>query len=321
MQVRKGVLLMAYGTPETPDQVEPYFTHIRGGRKPSPEAVSRLQTRYEKIGGRTPLLEITNSVARKLESVLSDSASEHVKVYVGMKHWHPYIADTLASIVADGITHLTAIVLAPHYSLMSVGGYRKAVQEGLSLLGADIPVTFVERWHQQPEFVELMSKLILEGLNQFSEDERGNVVPVFSAHSLPEKIRNWGDPYEAELHGSSKMVADNLNRHDWRFAWQSAGETGDPWLGPDILDFLDVLKSEGASNVLQIPIGFVCDHLEIMWDIDYEAKNKAAELGITLHRTQLPNDSDDFVNVIASVFRGAQDNPESYIVSSMSERV
>ncbi len=309
MATVRGVLLMAYGTPETPDQVEPYFTHIRGGRIPSPEAVKRLQDRYERVGGRTPLLDITRAVAAALEAKLNAESSDDdatYKVYIGMKHWHPYISETMRTIVADGVQELTAVALAPHYSRMSIGGYRKALDQAQDDFQSDIKINFVERWYDQAEFVSLMAELVGEGLEQFSEDDRANVTTVFSAHSLPVRIREWNDPYEQELLDSSAAVAQTLGISNWRFAWQSAGETGEPWLGPDILDFLDTLNAEGAKHVLQVPIGFVSDHLEIMWDIDVEAKTKATELGMLLHRTQLPNVNPLFVDTLAAVVNRAE---------------
>lgn len=300
---------MAYGTPETPDQVEPYFTHIRGGRVPSPEAVKRLQDRYERVGGRTPLLDITRAVAAALEAKLNAESSDDdtsYKVYIGMKHWHPYIAETMRVIVADGVQELTAVALAPHYSRMSIGGYRKALDQAQDDLQSHIKINFVERWYDQAEFVSLMTELVGEGLEQFSADDRASVTTVFSAHSLPVRIREWNDPYEQELLASSAAVSQALGLSDWRFAWQSAGETGEPWLGPDILDFLDTLKAEGVKRVLQVPIGFVSDHLEIMWDIDVEAKTKAEELGMVLHRTQLPNVNPLFVDTLAAVVNRAE---------------
>jgi ferrochelatase len=300
---------MAYGTPETLDQVEPYFTHIRGGRTPSPEAIERLKQRYQRVGGRTPLLEITRAVASELERVLNtsrDPGDASYRVYVGMKHWHPFIAETMRDIVADGVQELTALTLAPHYSRISIGGYRKALDEAQADLGSHVNVTFVESWHQQPEFIAFMGALIDQALLQFTPEQRASVVAVFSAHSLPVRIREWNDPYEQELLSSSESVAKHAGLPDWRFAWQSAGETGEAWLGPDILDYLETLHAEGVRNVLQIPIGFVSDHLEILWDLDVEAKNKSADLGITYHRTQLPNANPDFVRAIAAVITTAQ---------------
>ncbi|MDQ6885925.1 MAG: ferrochelatase [Gemmatimonadota bacterium] len=299
-----AVLLMAYGTPETPDQVEPYFTHIRGGRAPSPESVSRLRERYRRVGGRTPLLDITRQVATALQDDLDRSGCRQ-KVYVGMKHWHPFIGEVMREMSESGVTQLTAIALAPHYSRISIGGYRRAIDEAQRELPAPLSVALVERWHAEPAFLDMMATLVREGLARFPASERRSVLPVFSAHSLPERIRSWNDPYEQELLESSAAVADRVGVTDWRFAWQSAGETGEPWIGPDIVEYLETLHAEGVRSVLQVPIGFVSDHLEIYWDIDVEAKEKAAELGMKLERTELPNARPDFVRVLADVVRAA----------------
>lgn len=309
MRSNHAILLMAYGTPDTLDQVEPYFTHIRGGRQPSPEAVARLRRRYELVGGRTPLLEITRSTARALEDALdanTDTGDARRSVYVGMKHWHPYIGDVMRTMAADGIERITALTLAPHYSRISLGGYRKAMDEAQGATGNSFEVTFIERWHAQPEFIHMMAQLVEAGLERFDASERDSVVTVFSAHSLPVRIREWNDPYEQELLESSAATAREVGLTDWRFAWQSAGETGEPWLGPDILDYLETLHAEGVRNVLQVPIGFVSEHLEILWDIDHEAKEKARELGMTLRRTELPNDSPAMVRTLAAVVAAAE---------------
>jgi protoporphyrin/coproporphyrin ferrochelatase len=329
-----GVLLMAYGTPEGPEQVEAYYTHIRGGRKPSPEAVENLRDRYRTVGGRTPLLAITNEVAAKLEArlksgvgdAISDAGSQGAevvtsqktptpdprpptpdtapRVYVGMKHWHPFIGDVMEQMAAEGIKRVVAVALAPHYSRVSIGGYRRAVEDGQERLGNPFEITFVDRWHDNPLFREMMAGLVGEGLQQFDASVRSQVAIVFTAHSLPERIREWDDPYERELWESSAAVAERLGLEDWRFAFQSAGHTGEPWLGPDILDCLEAMHAEGKRDVLVVPIGFVSDHLEILYDLDVEAKQKAADLGMTLHRTQLPNARPDFIDVLASVVTG-----------------
>lgn len=325
---KRAVLLMAYGTPETPDQVEAYFTHIRGGRKPSPEAVAGLQFKYETIGGQTPLLRITQEVVTKLEAELNSAQGDNsdIKVYMGMKHWHPYIADTVGQMIADGVTDVTALVLAPHYSRMSVGSYKTALNDAITAAGANINVICIDRWHHQPQFIGMMAGLVKDALAEMGSRpsdkgsaesngaDAGDIVTVFSAHSLPERIRSWSDPYEEELLASSKSVADAAGLSNWRFAWQSAGETGEPWLGPDILDFLEELNADGVKRVLQVPIGFVCDHLEIMWDIDYEARNKARDLGIQFSRTQLPNASDAFVQTLSSVIKEAQVDPDKFVM-------
>jgi protoporphyrin/coproporphyrin ferrochelatase len=307
-----AVLLMAYGTPDTLGSVGDYFTHIRGGRPPSPEAVENLRRRYERLGGRTPLLDITRETAARLQESLSSGIAPGAtapRVYFGMKHWHPFIADTLRQMAADGVRDITAIALAPHYSRMSVGGYRKIVEETLPTLGESITVRFVDRWWNRPEFIEMMTALVRHGLAQFPEDVRSSVVAVFSAHSLPERIRTWNDPYEAELTASADAVAQSVGLSHWRWAWQSAGGSGEPWLGPDVLDFLETLAAEGVKNVLQVPIGFVSDHLEVLYDIDVEAKTKASELGMALHRTSLPNASPELVRTLAAAVRAEWSRP------------
>lgn len=303
-----AILLLAYGTPTTPDEVEPYFRHIRGGRPPAPESVRRLQERYAAIGGRTPLLEITDETAAGLQARLDARAPGAYRVYVGMKHWHPFIADVVRQMADDGVRRIVAIVLAPHYSRMSVGGYRRYLDEALAEV-ADPPVVhFVERWGLQPEFIEAIANRVRDALAEFPPDA-GEVRVVFSAHSLPERIREWGDPYEAELLASSEAVAGRVGLRDWRFAWQSAGATGEPWIGPDIVEYLSTLHAEGVRAVMSVPIGFVSDHLEILYDIDLEAAAKARELGMTLRRTPMPNASPDFVEaldaIVASVEQGA----------------
>lgn len=299
-----AILLMAYGTPERLEDVEPYFTHIRGGRTPSPEAVENLRSRYERVGGGTPLLRITQQVREQLELALVDAGIPR-RVYVGMKHWHPFIADTMRQMNADGVERITAVALAPHYSRMSVGAYRHAVQEAQAALGSQFELHFVDNWHLQPSFLAMMRGLVSVALGKFPAAARDDVRVVFTAHSLPVKIREWRDPYEHQLHESAKALAESLGLEHWRVGWQSAGGTREPWIGPDILDVLDDLKTEGVTNVLQVPIGFVADHLEILYDIDVEAKGKASELGIHLERTELPNARPEFIGMLVDVVRSA----------------
>jgi protoporphyrin/coproporphyrin ferrochelatase len=304
-----GVLLLAYGSPETADQVEPYFRHIRGGRTPSPEAVAHLQHRYQLVGGRTPLLAITTETARALQATLDDRAPGEYRTYVAMKHWHPYIADVVPRIAADGVRRVIVIVLAPHYSRMSIGGYRQYLDEAIAKLDTPMDVSFVESWNMQPEFIAMMSARVRTALDEFPRDARAETCVLFSAHSLPERIRTWGDPYERQLAASCAAVAEHAGLLQWRFAWQSAGNTGEPWLGPDIVDYLDQLHAEGVRNVLSVPIGFVCEHLEVLYDIDHEAAHKAAALGMTLRRTAMPNATPELIAVLDALVAGAERAP------------
>jgi ferrochelatase len=295
-----GVLLLAYGTPETLDDVEPYYTHIRGGRPPSPEALANLRERYQRVGGRTPLLDTTRDVGRKLQARL-DAAPGRRRVYVGMKHWHPFIGEVVPQMAADGIAAAIAVVLAPHYSRMSVGSYRTYVEQAQAQLGQPIAIRFVESWQAHPLFRKLIADRIVAGLAQFPSEVRPDVLVLFSAHSLPERLLSWDDPYPRELHESAAGIAELVGLTDWRFAFQSAGMTGEPWLGPDILDYLETLAAEGVRYVLSVPFGFVAEHLEVLWDIDHEAQTRAAELGMTLHRTTMPNADAEFIEVIAAI--------------------
>jgi ferrochelatase len=300
-----GVFLLAYGTPESLDDVEPYFTHIRGGRKPSSEAVANLRERYRLVGGRTPLKDLTFATADKLQARLDAEAPGRYRVYVGMKHWHPFIAETMPRIAADGVRDVVALALAPHYSRMSVGGYRRYVDEANATLEQPLQITFIERWHDHPGFRRLIADRIVAARAELPPDLHDQALVLFSAHSLPERILSWNDPYPDELRESAAGIAGLLGLTDWRLCYQSAGMTGEPWLGPDILDYLEELHGEGVRAVVSAPFGFVAEHLEVLWDIDREAQDKAAELGMELRRIRMPNADDEFVDVLVSLVRDA----------------
>jgi ferrochelatase len=295
--VTRAVLLMAYGSPEQADDVEPYFTHIRGGRSPSPEAVRHLADRYLAVGGRTPLLQLSDRVRGAL------SVELQAPVYLGMKHWHPFIGDVIPKIAADGVTEIVAVALAPHYSRMSIGGYEKALEEAVARAERPIRIRMVEHWHLNRGFLRLITDRVRDGLQRWPAAQRPQVVCLFSAHSLPVRIREWDDPYERQLLETCRAVAERAELDNWRFAWQSAGDTGEPWLGPDIVDVIRDLYHDGVRHVLSIPVGFVSDHLEVLYDIDREARGAAEALGMTLHRSRMPNDDPEFVHTLASIVR------------------
>jgi ferrochelatase len=308
-QIPTGILLMAYGTPETLDDVEPYYTHIRGGRPPAPEALANLRERYRLVGGRTPLLDLTRSVAEQLQARLDDDAPGQYRVYLGMKHWHPFIGEVVPQIAADGIREVVAVALAPHYSRYSLEGYRKYINQALEQAAEPFQLHFVESWHEHPLFRRMIADRITAALAKFPAEAREQALVLFSAHSLPAKILAGGDPYPQQLQESAAGIAELLGLRDWRFCYQSAGMTGEPWLGPDILDYLGTLHAEGMRYVLSVPFGFVAEHLEVLWDIDTEAQEKAAELGITLHRIRMPNADPEFVAVIRAVVAEASHRP------------
>lgn len=309
METPIGVFVLAYGTPDSPEAIEPYYTHIRNGRPPSPEALADLQERYRLVGGQTPLLALSAGVADGLRERLDADAPGRYRVYLGMKHWHPFIAEVVPQIVADGTREVIAVALAPHYSRYSLEGYRKYINKALEHVEQPFTLHFVESWHEQPLFRELIASRIRETMQRFPAEVRDQVLVVFSAHSLPEKIVAMGDPYPQQLHDSAAGIAELLGLSDWRFCFQSAGQTGEPWLGPDILDYLDTLAAEGKRYILSVPFGFVSEHLEVLWDIDTEAQQKAAEHGMTLHRIRMPNDDPEFVAVIEAVVRENDQRP------------
>lgn len=302
-----GVLLMAYGGPDSLDDVAPYLDDVRGGRPTSPELLHEMTERYRAIGGRSPILELTRAQAACIERALNDeqAAAEGIeyRTYVGMRHWHPYIREVMPQILADGVDQLVAVVMAPHFSRMSVGAYMHRVNEALEASGAQIPVTQVESWKDQPAFIEAVTEKIGEALEKFPADERDDVVVLFSAHSLPKRILEWNDPYPDELRVSVEAVAARAQPKNWRFAFQSQGATADPWLGPDVESTLEELASEGVKNVLMVPIGFVSDHVEVLYDVDIEHRAHAEKLGIRLERTASLNDAPLLGEAVAAAVR------------------
>jgi len=261
-----------------------YLEDIRGGRPVSDEAVAELAERYRRIGGRSPLDELTEAQRVALERELG------IPVFVGMKHWQPRIAEAVERALDGGATRLIGVVLAPHYSRMSVGEYRERLEAALA--GRDAELTLVESWHDDPAFVDVVADRV-----------RGtDAWVVFTAHSLPERILASGDPYQEQLLETARLVADRAGLGDrWSFAFQSASPTGEPWLGPDILDELERLSAEGRRKVLVAPVGFVSDHLEILWDLDVEAREKAQELGLDLDRIESMNDDPAFIRAVAGL--------------------
>jgi ferrochelatase len=279
-----AVILMAYGSPATAEDVPAYLADIREGRPVSQEAVDELTERYRRIGGRSPLDEITEAQRAALESELG------VPVFVGMKHWRPRIAEAVEEALAGGAETVVGLVLAPHYSRLSIAGYRERLKQALQGRGE---LVFVESWHDHGAFLDVLA----ERVGGFD----GHV--VFTAHSLPERILQDGDPYRDQLLETSRLVAERAGLEDWSFAFQSASTTGEPWLGPDILEELDTLAANGVQRVLVCPVGFVSDHLEILWDLDIEAREKAARLGLELDRIESLNDDPAFIRALAGLVR------------------
>jgi ferrochelatase len=297
----RGVLLMAYGSPDTPEDIEPYYTHIRHGRAPSPELLQELRDRYRLVGGRTPLSDISEATRAQLEHRLNAQSSNRYRVILGMKHWHPYIEQAVREMAAEDVRQAVGLILAPHYSTRSVAEYYGYVEEAQRKLGTSIELERIDQWHLFPPFLEAVRRRIETQLNAFPPDS--DVTVVFTAHSLPEKILQSGDPYSDQLLETSEALAESIGIQHWTFSYQSAGRTPDPWLGPDLVDTVHRLAGEGVKNILVASIGFVSDHLEILYDIDVEAQEAAREDGVTLRRTEMLNASPGFVQGLVTLVR------------------
>ncbi|CAM4339892.1 ferrochelatase [Paenibacillus typhae] len=305
MTAKIGVLVMSYGTPESLDGVEAYYTHIRRGHAPTAEQLKELKDRYEAIvGGVFPLRENTNRQVEALQEALNKAGGDVEYVcYQGLKHAKPFIEDGVEEMVRDGIHHAVGVVLAPHYSVMSVGTYIKRAKEKAEACG--ITMEFVESYHLHPELVDVLSRRVSAKLDQFEETgaARGDVRVLFSAHSLPERILAMGDPYVDQLLATSEAIAEQTGVTNWQFTWQSAGRTAEPWLGPDILDTMRELAKSEVKYVLSAPIGFVSDHLEVLYDLDIEAQALASELDLRLMRIESLNSDPAYMSVLSDVVR------------------
>ena len=284
-----AVVLMAYGSPERLADVPAYYADIRGGRPIRPELMEDLVERYRLLGieDGSPLNAITEETRAALERELRD-----VPVFTGMKHWTPRIAEAANAAVAAGAHTVVGLVLAPHYSSLSIAGYRDQLDDALE---GRAELAFVDSWHDEPGFVELLAERV-----------RGtDAHVVFTAHSLPARILESGDPYKDQLLETSQLVAERAGLRDWSFSFQSESKTGEPWLGPDILDHLEALQAKGVQDVLVSPVGFVADHLEIRWDLDNEAAQKAQDLGLAFGRIEMLNADPAFVRMLAGLVRRA----------------
>jgi protoporphyrin/coproporphyrin ferrochelatase len=285
--VNAAVVLMAYGSPERLADVPAYYADIRGGRPIAPELMEDLVERYRRLGidDGSPLNAITEETRAALERALGD-----VAVFTGMKHWTPRIAEAVDAGVAADADTIVGLVLAPHYSSMSIAGYRQQLE---GALGGRAELAFIESWHDELGFVDLLAQRV-----------RGtDAHVVFTAHSLPARILESGDPYKDQLLETAQLVAERAALERWSFSFQSESQTGEPWLGPDILDHLRELHGGGVRDVLVCPVGFVADHLEIRWDLDHEAAELAEELGLGFRRIEMPNADPAFVQVLAGLVR------------------
>lgn len=290
--MKTAVLLMAYGSPTTSDDIEAYFTDIRQGGTPSGEALWDLIQRYHAIGGPSRLNEVTRAQAAALKERLQEDAPDQFDVYIGMKHWHPFIREAVDDIVEAGLTRVIGLVMAPHYSKQSIGEYQRKIED----TGASLELHMISSWYHEPRFIRLVARNIKAATKNWADHR-----VFFTAHSVPKRIIDEGDPYSDQLHESAQLIADATNITDWEVAWQSASHTGEQWIGPDILERLDALSGEGGKRALIAPIGFVADHLEILYDIDIECAERAGQLGLDFRRIRSPNDHPRFIRALAKV--------------------
>jgi len=294
---KRAALLLAYGTPNTIERMRCYLSDIRGGRPMSDEFVEEFQHRYSLIGG-SPLTRLTYEQVKKTGEELQNQGHD-IPVYLGMRHWSPWIKDAVGQMHLHGIEEAVAIVMAPHYSKMSIGKYWAKIDEAQQMHGSNIKFAYVDSWYRQPAFLQAAENHVRAGLEKFSPDVRDTVKVVFTAHSLPARLIKMGDPYDDELKDNAKILAERLGNIDWMFSYQSAAETGEPWLGPQIEDVVVDLAGQGYKHMLVVPIGFVCDHVEILFDIDIEARQIADEHGIQLERVESMNSTPLFIKAVA----------------------
>ncbi|MBI3610159.1 MAG: ferrochelatase [Nitrospirae bacterium] len=299
---RIGVLLMAYGAASSLDEIEPYLQDIRGGRPTSPELVNEVKRRYQLMGGKSPLLEITKQQAAALEKTLNHGPARF-KVYIGMRHWHPYIKDTVATMAADGIRRIVALCLTPYYSKMSVGAYYQKLDEAAAATDRPFTIRRIESWNDHPKLIKAIAEKIMRALERFPSDIRKKVPLLFSAHSLPERILAEKDPYPQELNETIELVMKKVGSYTWRFAYQSKGRTPEPWLGPDAAAVIDELHAQGHRHLLMAPIGFISDHMETLYDVDVMYRKQCQAKGMQLERAESLNASPAFIETLADVVR------------------
>ena len=299
-----GVLLMAYGGPEILDDLPGYLANIRSGRPTSKAVLEEIRHNYSQIGGKSPLLELTRRQAAAIETLLN-TEGVNFKMYLGMRHWSPWIEETIRDMIDDGISHAAAMVMAPHYSTMSIARYFKKIESGLQMYEGTIEFEYVNGHHDAPKYIQALVNRVQDGLARWPESERDIVHIVLSAHSLPERILKMGDPYQDQLFESARLIAAGAGLRDdqWSWSYQSAGRSPEPWLGPQIQDYLPKLAEKGIRNVLSVPIGFVCDHVEILYDIDILAQSVARKQGIRLERPPALNDDPLYMEALADLIR------------------
>ena len=296
-----AVLLMAMGGPDCLENVEPFLLDVRGGRPTPPGLVAEIQARYRATGGKSPAVGITMNVAQKLGQRLNEPGHGRYRVYVGLRHWHPFIKDTLAQLLREDPEHIIGFCMAPQQSSLSTGAYRKKVEEAQALLNDHHSVSYVGSWNRHPKLIAGIVENVQAGLRKFSSDVRSDVTVLFTAHSLPERIVAMNDPYPDEVKGTVAAVTAFLKGQPTAFAYQSQGRSTERWLGPTVEMTIEDLARAGSRHVLVAPIGFLCDHVETLYDIDIELKQLTIGRGIQLERIAMLNDSSAFIETLLDI--------------------
>ena len=296
-----GVLVMAYGGPGSLEEVPGYLADIRAGRPTPRRVVEEITESYRAIGGRSPLLDVT----RRQVDALGDTLGGDYRCYIGMRHWAPWIEEVVGEMVGDGIERAVSLVLTPHFSALSVARYQQKIVDGLELYRGRIQLEHVASYHDSPGLVEAFAGRVGEGVSRWPEGERDHVHAVFTAHSLPVRVLADGDPYDRQCRETAQLVSERAGLPPERCSWsyQSAGRTPEPWAGPDLADHLRELAREGVRDVVVVPVGFVSDHVELLYDIDVKARAVADEVGIRLERPPALNDDPVFVEALADLVR------------------
>ncbi len=301
-----AVLLMALGGPDSLEQVEPYLLDVRGGRPTPAEFIEEIRARYKMTGGKSPVLGIMREVATRLEQKLHAAGAEQFRLYIGMRHWHPYIKDVYVRLMEERPERLICICMAPQYSALSIGAYVKKVEEARAAVGGAFPVSYVESWYRHPGLIHAIAENITRALEKFPTEVRSTVPIIFTAHSLPERILQMNDPYPQQVQGTMQAVCEELRPVTVRVAYQSQGRSGEKWLGPTVESTIEDLHRQGHQHVLIAPIGFLSDHLEVLYDVDIEFRRIAESKGMQLERIAMLNANPALITVLASLLEEHQ---------------
>lgn len=292
-----GVLVMAYGGPNSLDEIPGYLADIREGRPTTPAVLEEITHNYRQIGGKSPLFEFSS---RQMECVVAQMDPDRYRFYLGMRHWSPWIEDVVGQMIDDGIQQAVSIVLAPHYSKLSIAKYHAKIADGLEMYRGNIDFSHVTDYHTAEGLIQALANRVQMGLERWPAAEREKVHLILSAHSLPVRIVAMGDPYDDQMQETARLVAERagMPAERWSWSYQSAGRSPEPWLGPQIQDHIPALAEQGIRDIISIPVGFVSDHVEILYDIDIQAQAVAKELGVRLERPPALNDDPLFIGTL-----------------------